>query len=151
MSEEPERRQYGEKEEKPGERDEKQEKQHEKEEKSWEEKWRRDPLSAAVWAIILIWAGLVFLASNLDLLAGLGGQEAWGLIVLGAAVILFLEILFRQLVPAYRQPVLGTAIIAIVFLAIGLGSFLETGVIWALAIIAAGVYILYRGLFRRRE
>ncbi len=40
-------------------RDEKEEKKEEKDEKSREEKWRRDPLSAAIWAGILIWAGLV--------------------------------------------------------------------------------------------
>ena len=141
MSEERRERQFGEK----------QEKQHEKEEKSWDEKWRRDPLSAAVWAIIIIWAGLVLLAINLDLLVRFEQVEGWGLFFLGAGVILALEILFRMLVPAYRQPVLGTGILAIVFLGIGLGTLVGTDVIWGLAIMAAGVYILYRGVFQRRE
>jgi hypothetical protein len=144
MSEERWERRYGEKQEKP-------EKQQEKEEKSWEEKWRRDPLSAAVWAIIIIWAGLVLLALNLDLLVRFEQVEGGGLFFLGAGVILAVEILFRMLVPAYRQPVLGTAILAVVFLAIGLGSMVGTDVIWGLAIMAAGVYILYRGVFQRRE
>ena len=34
------------------------------EEKSVEEKWQRDRLGAVVWALILIWAGFVLLASN---------------------------------------------------------------------------------------
>jgi hypothetical protein len=33
-------------------------------EKSYEEKYRRDPLGTLIWAIILIWAGLVWLANN---------------------------------------------------------------------------------------
>ena len=47
-----------------------QEKREEKspEEKNWEEKYRRDPLGSVIWACILIWAGLVFLADNLKLI-----------------------------------------------------------------------------------
>ena len=62
--------------------DEKQEKSDEKElekqeekstdEKSYEEKYRRDPLGAVVWALILIWAGLVLLAQNMGTLDKLG-------------------------------------------------------------------------------
>jgi hypothetical protein len=46
------------------------EKEEEKstDEKGWDEKWRRDPLSAIIWAAIFIYAGLVLLASNLGLL-----------------------------------------------------------------------------------
>jgi hypothetical protein len=130
---------------------EKREKEEEKHEKSWEEKWIRDPLSSAVWAIIIIWAGLVLLAINLEMLARFEGVEGWELFFLGAGLILLLAILVRLLVPAYRQPVLGTAILATVFMAIGLGAILGTAVIWALLLMAAGVYILYRGLFQRRE
>ena len=48
------------------------EKQDEKsEEKTWDEKWQRDPLTVVAWAAIFIWAGLVFLASNLGILDAL--------------------------------------------------------------------------------
>jgi hypothetical protein len=144
MSEERQVRQRGEKQEK-------QEKEQEKEEKSWEEKWRRDPLSAAVWAVIIIWAGLVLLASNLGMLDRFERMDGWEVFFVGAGVILLLEILFRLLVPAYRQPVIGGFILAVVFLAIGLGAILNTAAIWALAIIAVGVYILFRGISQRRE
>ena len=63
-----------------GEKEEKVEKQDEKQEKRWEEKWRRDPLSAVVWAGILIWAGLAFLAQNMGFLARFERLEAWSLI-----------------------------------------------------------------------
>jgi hypothetical protein len=107
-------------------RDEKQEKQEEKEEKSWEEKWRRDPLNAAVWALIIIWAGLVLLAVNFGLFED-SFVEAWPVFFLGAGVLLLLEVLFRLLVPAYRQPFAGSFVVAI------------------------GAYVLLRGILGRRQ
>jgi hypothetical protein len=143
-------------------------KQEEKtEEKSVEEKWRRDPLGSAVWALILIWAGVVLLASNIGWLETLNGIlaqiqfqlaespiaipelefSAWSLIFLGAGVLLLAEVLIRLLIPSYRRPVLGTTILAIVFLAIGIGSW---GLIWPLVLILIGIALLLGGLFGRK-
>jgi hypothetical protein len=135
------------------EKEEKEEKEQEKQEKSWEEKWRRDPISAAVWGIILIWGGLVWLAANFELFQDVR-LDAWALFFLGAGVLLLLEVAFRLLLPTYRQPVLGNTILGVVFLAIGLGNLVDNWtVIWALIIIGVGGFILLRGLFgsRRRE
>jgi hypothetical protein len=138
--------QYSEKQEKL----EKEEEKQEKEEKSWDEKWRRDPVSAAVWALILIWAGVVLLVSNLGLLDRFEQLDAWGLVFVGAGLIILLEVAFRLLVPSYRQSVSGTLVLAVVFLAIGLGNLINWGVAWALALIVIGVFVLARGLFRWR-
>ncbi|HEX9075728.1 MAG TPA: hypothetical protein VF932_08095 [Anaerolineae bacterium] len=140
------------------ERDEKEEKQHEKEEKG-----RSDPLSAATWGAIVIWAGLVFLADNLGLLTSLGDRgipfpgrfiffrfETWALIFLGAGVIILVEVLLRLVLPDYRRPVAGNVILAIVFLGIGLGNLISWNVIWPLVLIAIGGLILLRGLGWRR-
>ena len=144
---------------------EKYEKQEEKDEESLEEKWRRDSLGSIVWALILIWAGFVFLASNMgilgvfnDLLATVGLQtaelpfklpflrlEAWSLIFVGAGVLLLAEIVIRLLIPAYRKPVLGTAILAVIALGIGLGTW---GLILPLVMIVAGLAILLGAFFR---
>jgi hypothetical protein len=142
-------RQYREKEEEK--RGEKYEKEGEKQEKSWDEKWRRDPLGTLVWAAILIWAGLVLLASNLGLLARFEKVEVWDLIFLGAGLIILLEVVIRLLLPDYRRPVIGSIILAVVFLSIGLGNLINWGIIWALALIVIGVLIIFRGMFRRRE
>ncbi len=115
---EPERQYY----EKTEKEEEKTEKETEKEEKTWEEKWRRDPLSAIIWAAILIWAGVVLLADNLQMLARFGDLEPWGLILAGAGVIVLLEVLLRLLVTAYRRPVGGTFIFAVLLLGAGLQS-----------------------------
>jgi len=128
------------------EKEEKQEKQEEKEEKSWEEKWRRDPLSAAVWAGILIWAGLVWLAINLKLL----DVDAWSLIFLGAGLLVLLEAAVRLLVPAYRRPVAGTFILGVVLLGIGLGILVGVELVWPFVVIVIGVGLLLRGLLGRR-
>lgn len=143
-------------------------KQEEKtEEKSVDEKWQRDPLGSAVWALILIWAGAVLLAANigwLDTLNGLLQQiqfqlaespvaipdlqfSTWSLIFLGAGVLLLAEVVIRLIFPSYRRPVLGTSIAAIVFLAIGIGSW---GLIWPLVLILIGLALLFGGLFRRK-
>jgi len=132
------------------EKEEKEEKQEEKEEKSWDEKWRRDPLNAAAWAVILIWAGFVLVLSNLGLFDRIEVLEPWSLVFFGGGLILLLEVGIRLLVPAYRRPVAGNLILAVVFLALGLGGLIGWGLTWALALIAMGVIILLRGLLGSR-
>jgi hypothetical protein len=129
-------------------------------EKSYEEKYRRDPLGTLIWAVILIWAGVVWLANNFGFLDGLRdrfsdlpfvlpfAREVWALFFLGAGVIILIEVLIRLTVPDYRRPVMGTFILAIVFFGIGLGSW---ELIWPLILIVVGASILLRGAFRKRE
>ena len=107
----------------------------------------------------------MFLASNMgflgvfnDLLASIGLQtaelpfklpflrlEAWSLIFIGAGVLLLSEVVIRLLIPSYRKPVLGTAILAVIALGIGLGTW---GLIFPLVLIVAGLAILLGGFFR---
>jgi hypothetical protein len=137
-----------------GEKDEKLEKQDEKDEKGRGEKWRNDPLSAVIWALILIWAGLVFLAENLGWLTQFELETPWGLVFIGAGLLVWFEVVLRLVMPQYRRPVVGTFIFGIILLGIGVGLAFGTtpqmwGVIFALVIIAVGVAILLRGLGRR--
>ena len=73
---------------------EKQEKEEEKhyekseEEKSWDEKWRRDPVSTAGWAIIFLWAGFVLLLDSLGILPTYELLDGWDLVWIGAGVII---------------------------------------------------------------
>jgi len=138
---------YGEKYEKD---EEKTEKEYEKEDVNWEEKWHRDPLAAARWAGILIWAGLALLAENLGLLARFETLDAWDIIFAGAGLIVLLEVVVRLLMPSYRRPVTGSVIAGVVLLAIGLGNALGVSIVWPLVLIAIGVIVLVRGFFRGR-
>ena len=130
------------------------EKRHEKDEKSQEEKWRRDPLSAIVWACILIWAGVVLLLSNLDLLPRIPGlplpMNEWSLIFLGAGVIILLEVLVRLLMPEHRRGVVGNLIVAIIFIGIGGGGSIGWGFLWGSVLIGIGVAVLLGGFRERR-
>ena len=126
------------------------EKEHEKEEEKagggWGyEKWRRDPLSAAVWAAILIWAGVALLAENMGLLVRFEWLDAWALIFIGAGGIVLLEVVVRLLVPSYRRAVGGTLVFAVVLVGIGVGNLFGWDVTWPLILIAIGVSILLRG------
>ena len=126
----------------------------EKEEKSWDEKWRRDPVDAAGWAAIFIWAGLVLLAENMEILANLrilGSRlEAWSVIFIGAGIIVLLGVVVRLLMPAYRRPVGGSLIFGVILLGIGLGEVVGWVAIWPLILIAIGVGVLLRGFLRGR-
>lgn len=134
------------------------------EEKSYEEKYRRDPLGTIVWALVLIWLGVVLLANNLGWLDPISqllrswsiginvpfdlpffSVSAWSIFFLGWGLIVLGEVAIRLLIPAYRKPVLGSVIWALVLIGIGIGNWT---LIWPLIIIAVGVVILFRGLLR---
>jgi hypothetical protein len=128
-------------------------KEEEKQEEKQEEKWRRDPLSAIVWAGILIWAGLALLGDNMGLWDNLtilgSGVEGWSIAFLGAGVIVLGEVVIRLLMPAYRRGVGGTLVFAAILLGVGLGEIVSWDLIGPLILIAIGVSVLFRGFFRR--
>ena len=136
------------------------EKEEEKVDEKQAEKYQRDRLGSIIWALILIWAGVVALAANAGLLEDLPirlgrfpwgdwfiDSNAWGVFFLGAAIILLFEIVLRLIMPEYRRPVLGTFILAIVFVALGFGSF---DLIWPFILIAIGLSIVI-GAFTRKQ
>jgi len=138
-----------------------QEKRAEKspEEKNWDEKYRRDPLGSITWAVILIWAGLVFLADNLGwinfkVIPGLPvgfSSEPWSWILVGAGVIILVEVGIRLLVPEYRRPIIGSLFLAVILIGIGLGNLFNWNITGALILIALGLMIIFRGVFRERK
>jgi hypothetical protein len=128
------------------------EKRGEKDEKSQEEKWRRDPLSAIVWACILIWAGVVLLLGNLNYLPRIPGlpMNEWSLIFLGAGIIILLEVVIRLVMPEHRRGIVSSLIVAIVFIGIGGGGSIGWGFLWGFGLIALGVVVLVGGFRGRR-
>ncbi len=120
---------------------------------------RRDNPSRIIWAAVLIWAGLVFLANNLNMLDQLIFPAArwlpvelqvvnpgvWMVILTGAGVLLLVECGLRLVVPAWRRPIFGTLILAMVFIGAGLGAVFNINIIWPLILIAIGASFLLRG------
>lgn len=115
----------------------------------------RDPLGTLIWAGILIWAGFVLLANNLGYLdawarqLGIPDLSVWNFVFLGAALLLVLEILLRLAIPAYRRPVVGTAIFALILFGIGLGDRFGWELVWPAILIILGLSILLRRFVRR--
>lgn len=151
-------------------KDEKSEKQFdeksEKELRKHDEKVeQRDALSSVIWAAILIWAGLVFLAANtgwLDRFLTVGFLSrylprgmfffepgVWSLIMLGAGIILLAEVVVRLSVPNYRRHINGTLITAAIFISIGLGNMFGWDLVWPFILIAVGASILLGNVLRR--
>jgi len=121
---------------------------------SWDEKWRRDPVEAAVWAFVLIWAGIVWLLSNTGTLENIFGEkvEWWAVGFLGAGLIVLLGVGARLVVPAWRRPVIGSLILGLIFIGIALGQI--TGgwvVVGPLVLIGIGIAGLAAFFFRGRE
>jgi hypothetical protein len=127
-------------------RDEKQEKDR----GGWDEKWRRDPVDAAMWAVILIWAGIMLLAANIGWFARFERVPLWSIGFIGAGIIMLLAAFFRLLVPAYRRPLSGNLVFALILIGIGLGDVVGWLIIGPAVLIAIGLGILFTGLLRRR-
>jgi len=144
--------------------DEKDEKELEKHDEKVEE---NDKLSSITWAFILIWAGIVFLATNMGWFDQLGitiDQSwvfrsledwntfgVWNLIAMGAGAIILLEAIARLLLPTYRRHIGGTLIVAAVFIGLGLGGWFSWTYMWPLILIAVGINVLLTGLGRSRK
>ena len=133
-------------------RGEKEEKQEKGNGEGWEEKWRRDPIEAAVWALVLIWAGLAWLASNTGIWDSILGEgaDAWPIVFLGAGLIVLGGVAVRLLVPAYRRPLTGGLIFGVILLGIGLAGLTDGWVvIGPLILIAIGVGAILAYFLRR--
>jgi uncharacterized membrane protein len=116
------------------------------------EKWRRDPIEALGWALLLIWIGIVILAEYYGYLVRFERLETWSIIMIGAGVLVLLGVLARLVVPAYRKPVLGNVILGVILLAIGLTDVVDIKgpVVAAIILFLIGGAIIVGGLTRGR-
>jgi len=123
-------------------------------EKSWDEKWRRDPINAASWAAVFIWAGLCLLAETTNWgPSTFPWWETWAVILGGAGAIFILSALIRLAKPEYRRPITGNLILGFILLGVGVQELTNWnwGVLGAFILIAIGIIIIFGGIFRRRR
>ena len=126
------------------------EKQEEKK-GSWEEKWQRDRVNALSWASILLWGAVVLLVDITKSAASVAWWHGWAVFLVGAGIIILLTALYRWLKPEHRRPIIGSFILGIIFLGIGLGDLVEwseqiIGIV-VLVVIAFGILL---SAFRKR-
>ncbi len=122
--------------------------------KSWDEKRRRDPVASLGWALVLIWAGVVLLADNFDLIDQINidfiaDLQPWSIIFAGAGLIVLALAVVRLLVPEYRGPVTGNIIFGFILVGVGLADTVGWGIMAALILIALGISSLLRGFTKR--
>ena len=139
------------------ERDEKDEKderprRHRDEKEEKEEKGQpSDPLSGVIWALILITAGVIFLAEGAwRAFDWERFGSAWNFVFVAVGLILLLEVAIRLLIAQFRRPVAGTLVFAFILMAIGISGITGWNITWAVFLIAMGVALLLSGLLRGR-
>jgi hypothetical protein len=113
--------------------------------------WQRDSLSSIIWALALIWAGIVLLLRTWDisLVAWMDWENVVGAILVGIALLIGLEIAIRLLVPRYAARLKGRVILAVILGFLGLSNLTKLE-LWPLVLIGVGVAILIANLGRRR-
>ena len=117
-------------------------------EQKYSERKKRLRLEGLWWAVVLIWAGLVFLADSMDLMPQIGDADAWSWIFLGAGVFGILGALYRLTSANVPNPTTWDWVWGSFCLIIGLGGFTTVSIAWPLVLILVGGVILVTVLLR---
>lgn len=125
-----------------GEKEEKEEKD-EKDRGGLEEKWRRDPLSAIFFGLIVVAFGLFLLFAALEYVPW---EDWWAYLLMAIGAVLLIEAFVRYSMPAYRRPVFGRLLVGLVLICIGVVSVSGWAAWWPLVVVAIGVAILVFGI-----
>lgn len=118
-------------------------------EKKVSEKKERQRLEGLWWAVVLIWAGLVFGAESMGWLPQIGSADAWSWVFLGAGLVGLFGDLYRVLSPDVPNPTTWDWSWSGIFLILGLGGFTALDFSWPLILILVGGVTLVKTLGRR--
>jgi hypothetical protein len=134
-------------------RNEKEEEKREKEdekrsEKQSDEKFRRNPARAVMYAAILIWGGIVALLTAANLVTAPWWQ-GWSVFLAGTGAILLLKAAYN-LRPEHRRPVGGKVIIGLILLGVGVGSIVGWIFTGPAILIIIGIIMVFWVVLRRR-
>jgi H+/Cl- antiporter ClcA len=122
--------------------------------------FHRDQLGTIIWACILIWAGLVFLATYQGWLSTIPldvstkfewvwFNQAWLFVFLGAGAILLVEFIIRLTVLSLRKRSTGNLFLAILLIGIGISAILGIMTLWPVILIAIGLSLIIRNFIQR--
>ncbi len=115
-------------------------------EKEW---WQNDRIDAVGWGIGFIWGALLLLAGITHFAESFSWWDGWGLFFTGAGVITLLLTIVRVQIPVYRGKWMGSLIWGAILLAIGLGTWMDMGWLWVVALAIVGIIILKEALTRK--
>ena len=118
----------------------------EKGEGGMEEKYRRDPLSAVFFGLIVILAGVLWFLSTQNYIT-----EWWPWFLVGLGSIFILERLIRYSSPGYRRPMFGRILVGVILICIGISFLYGLDVWWPLIVVVVGAAIIIYGITRARK
>lgn len=118
-------------------------------EQKYSERKERRRLEGLWWAVVLIWAGVVFGADSMGLVPQVGDADAWSWVFLGVGVFSILGALYRLTSSYIPNPSTWDWVLGSFCLIIGLGGFTTVKIAWPLILILVGVVILVGVLLRR--
>jgi hypothetical protein len=114
----------------------------------YSERKERRRLEGLWWAVVLIWAGLVFAADSMGLVPQIGDASAWSWIFLGAGLVGVLGSSFRLISTDIPNPTTWDWVWGGICLTIGVGGFITLNIFWPLILILVGTLALVSGLWR---
>jgi len=124
---------------------------HEKEEKGGEkeEKFTRNPISAIFVGVLVIFLGIVFYFASKEMY-GISWENVWNYILMCVGGAFLLSALLHSIVPQYRRPIMGEALVGLILLTVGIVTIYEIEW-WPLVLIIVGALVIMYGLGKMRR
>jgi hypothetical protein len=118
-------------------------------EQKYDERKERRRLEGLWWAVVVIWAGLVFGADGMGLMPQVGDASAWSWIFLGAGMVGILGSFYRLTLSNVPNPTAWDWVWGGICLIIGLDGFVTLNIFWPLILTLVGGIALVNGLWSR--
>lgn len=97
---------------------------------------------ALFWAVVLLWAGLVFGADSVGVLPQIGGMDAWNWVFFGAGVVVLVGCLRRAASSDLPHPTMWDYVWAGVLMILGLSGLTTIEIGFPLILLLVGVALL---------
>jgi hypothetical protein len=117
--------------------------------KQYGDRQARRRLEGLWWAVVLIWAGLVFAADQMELVPQIADATTWSWIFLGAGVLGIVGSFYRLTASDVPNPTTWDWVWGGICLIIGLDGFVTLTIFWPLILILVGGLSLINALWGR--